>query len=117
MPEDQIPSISALFTENGDTPNRGTCEPEMPEIEEEEFSTPHPVWTELVTVLVTLPPTMRLGHLVQKLEYVQKITTSSALPKLSAFGEDVGALLGLAREADERLLKENHFSNDVMREI
>jgi hypothetical protein len=60
---------------------------------------------------------MRLSRLAEKLEYVQKLTTSSEFITLSAFSEDVECLLGLARDLDERLLKENHFSKDVQREM
>lgn len=116
VPEDRIPSIDAPITPNGNLSFPFESEREI-ELEEEEYKTPHPVWTELVNVLLTLPPTMRLSHLVKKLEYIQKITTSNAFPKFSAFESDVGSLLGLVRESDERLVKENHFSKDVRREL
>ena len=111
-PEYRIHETGAQVSQNG-----GPYPPLEVEIEQEEYNTPHRAWTELVNLLLTLPPTVRLSHLVEKLEYVQKLTTSSELPTLSAFREDVECLLGLARELDERLLKANHFSKDVQREM
>ena len=107
--EDYIHELDAQVSRNG-----GSYPPLEVEIEQEEYTDPHPAWAELANLLLTLPPTIRLSRLVEKLEYVQKLTTSSEFPALS---EDVECLLGLARELDKRLLKENHFSKDVQREM
>ena len=112
-PKDYVNEVDAEASQN-----RETFPPvHLEEIENREKTNTHPVWDELLDLLLTLPPTMRLSHLVQTLQHMHKITTSSAFPKFSAFDSDVKGLLILAKQLDERLLSENHFSRDVLKEL
>lgn len=86
------------------------------EVEDREEN-PHPVSTELVDLLLALPRTMRLSHLVQTLQHIHEITTSPFSSEYSAFRSDVEGILNLAKELDKRLLNENHFSKDVLTEL
>jgi hypothetical protein len=78
---------------------------------------PNPKSTELVDFLLALPRTMRLSHLVQALQDIQALAPSSTSPELSSFTSDIGSILPLAKELDQRLLSENHFSKDVITEL
>jgi hypothetical protein len=69
---------------------------------------------DIVKLLLELPPTLRLSHLVETLELLQN---ASAFPDFSALNEGMGSVFHFAKELDQRLLRENHFSNEVKTEL
>lgn len=112
-PEDGISEIDAEVPQSG-----GSYRPaHLEQIGDRDEANTNPAWNELVNLLLTLPQTMRLSHLVQTLQHMHDITTTSTFPKFSAFTSDVEELLNLTTQLDERLLSENHISQDVLRDL
>jgi hypothetical protein len=110
--EDRVRGIDLETPQNG-----AVYEPTRIVAIEDRDEKQHPVWIELTNLLLNLPRTLRLSHLLQELEHIHKITTSSAFPKFATFRSDIESVLDLAKELDKRLLSENYFSKDVEREM
>ncbi|RDW59961.1 hypothetical protein BP6252_13048 [Coleophoma cylindrospora] len=67
--------------------------------------------------LLTIPPTLRLSHLVQRLEELILAMSMPHLPHLAGFSEDVKQIKDIVKMVDQRLLVENHFAIDIRHEI
>ncbi|RDW56385.1 hypothetical protein BP5796_13207 [Coleophoma crateriformis] len=67
--------------------------------------------------LLTIPPTLRLSHLVQRLEELILAMSMPHLPHLAGFSEDVKEIKDIVKMVDQRLLVENHLAIDVRHEI
>lgn len=99
---------------------RNTHLPLFVEIEHREHEEPpHPnhQWSEVLNSLRALPPVLRLSHLVGKLEEILNLANEANLPQYSAFGSDLAVVLGGARKLDERLTRQENFSDDVKKEM
>jgi hypothetical protein len=107
--EDQAPKT------NGQHPTTNGAElPQIVEIEYEDVSTE---WFKIIGLIRTLPPTLRLSHLVEKLDQLQSIAAETGLLQSLQFSLDIVQVLDLARKLDQRLVCENHFSKDVKEEL
>jgi hypothetical protein len=107
--EDQAPKT------NGQHPTTNGAElPQIVEIEYEDVSTE---WFKIIGLIRTLPPTLRLSHLVEKLDQLQSVAAETGLLQSLQFSLDIVQVLDLARKLDQRLVCENHFSKDVKEEL
>jgi hypothetical protein len=117
----EVPHLKILIEEdqapqtNGQHPTTNGAElPQIVEIECEDVSAE---WFKIIGLIRSLPPTLRLSHLVEKLDQLQSIAAETGLPKALQFSVDIVQVLDLARKLDQRLICENHFSKDVKEEL
>jgi hypothetical protein len=118
---DEVPDLKILVEENqapkinGQHPNTNGAElPQVVEIEYEDVSIE---WFKIIGLIRALPPTLRLSHLVEKLDQLQSIAAETGLSQALQFSLDIVQVLDLARKLDQRLVCENHFSKDVKEEL
>jgi hypothetical protein len=107
--EDQPPKT------NGRHPTTNGAE--LPQIVEIEYEGVSAEWFKIIGLIRALPPTLRLSHLVEKLDQLQSIAAETGLPQALQFSLDIVQVLDLARKLDQRLVCENHFSKDVKEEL
>lgn len=75
------------------------------------------IWESLYEQLQTIPPTLRLSHLVRQLEELVQATSKPQLPQLAGFSEDVKQIKEVVKMVDQRLLVENHFETEIRNEM
>jgi hypothetical protein len=117
----EVPDLKILVEKdqspktNGQHPTTNGAElPQIVEIEYEDVSTE---WFKIIGLIRALPPTLRLSHLVEKLDQLQSIAADTGLSQALQFSLDIVQVLDLARKLDQRLVCDNHFSKDVKEEL